>query len=70
MPTSLSFSDFSLGNIDVKGQGITSNLLWNIRGEIKGIRSDNKVTSVPEPTTIAIFALGIMGLASRRMKKQ
>ena len=27
-------------------------------------------TSVPEPSTIAIFALGIMGLASRRFKKQ
>lgn len=27
-------------------------------------------TSVPEPTTLAIFALGIMGLASRRFKKQ
>ena len=28
-----------------------------------------KATSVPEPTTLAIFALGIMGLASRRFKK-
>jgi hypothetical protein len=28
------------------------------------------VTSVPEPSTLAIFALGIMGLASRRFKKQ
>lgn len=29
------------------------------------------VTSeVPEPSTLAIFALGILGLASRRMKKQ
>lgn len=27
-------------------------------------------TSVPEPSTLAIFALGIMGLASRRLKKQ
>lgn len=27
-------------------------------------------TSVPEPSTLAIFALGIMGLASRRFKKQ
>jgi hypothetical protein len=27
-------------------------------------------TSVPEPSTIAIFALGIMGLAARRLKKQ
>jgi len=29
-----------------------------------------EVSSVPEPSTLAIFALGIMGLASRRFKKQ
>ena len=28
------------------------------------------VTSVPEPSTLAIFALGMIGLASRRFKKQ
>lgn len=28
-----------------------------------------KTTDVPEPSTLAIFALGIMGLASRRLKK-
>ena len=27
-------------------------------------------TKVPEPTTLAIFALGLIGLASRRLKKQ
>jgi hypothetical protein len=27
-------------------------------------------TDVPEPSTLAIFALGVMGLASRRFKKQ
>ncbi len=32
-------------------------------------RLENNVT-VPEPSTLAIFALGIMGLASRRFKKQ
>jgi len=29
----------------------------------------NKINSVPEPSTLAIFALGIMGLASRKFKK-
>jgi hypothetical protein len=29
-----------------------------------------QINSVPEPSTLAIFALGIMGLASRRFKKQ
>jgi hypothetical protein len=28
------------------------------------------ITDVPEPSTLAIFALGLMGLASRRFKKQ
>jgi hypothetical protein len=28
------------------------------------------VSEVPEPSTLAIFALGLMGLASRRFKKQ
>ena len=27
-------------------------------------------TDVPEPSTLAIFALGLMGLVSRRFKKQ
>ena len=29
-----------------------------------------EVSSVPEPSTLAIFALGLIGLASRRFKKQ
>jgi hypothetical protein len=29
-----------------------------------------RVTEVPEPSTLAIFALGMIGLASRRFKKQ
>jgi hypothetical protein len=32
--------------------------------------SFNVVTSVPEPSTLVIFALGMIGLASRRFKKQ
>ena len=32
--------------------------------------SDRVVRDVPEPSTLAIFALGFMGLASRRFKKQ
>ncbi len=32
--------------------------------------SSNSPATVPEPSTLAIFSLGIMGLASRRFKKQ
>jgi hypothetical protein len=36
---------------------------------VANIRNFNTV-SVPEPSTLAIFALGIMGLASRKLKQQ
>ena len=32
--------------------------------------SNQLPTPVPEPTTLAVFALGLIGLASRRVKKQ
>lgn len=48
------------GNDDFSG-GIFSPRTWN--GTLH-------YTEVPEPSTLAIFALGIMGLASRRFKKQ
>jgi hypothetical protein len=35
-----------------------------------GFRIDATAASVPEPSTLAIFALGMIGLASRRFKKQ
>ena len=41
---------------------------WSMMLVRNGSVSD--VSSVPEPSTLAIFALGIMGLASRRFKKQ
>jgi len=43
----------------------------NVTGD--GIVFDNfnfTTTEVPEPSTLAIFALGVMGLASRKFKKQ
>ena len=45
-----------------------------IQGNWQSDRQNNhmlvKNVSVPEPSTLAIFALGLMGLASRRFKKQ
>ncbi len=43
---------------------LDDSLQLSIRGEIKPVRD------VPEPSTFAIFALGMIGLASRRFKKQ
>jgi len=36
---------------------------------VSEITFDGQVASVPEPSTLAIFALGMIGLASRRFKK-
>ena len=41
-----------------------------ISGGQYDVRFLTAVTTVPEPTTLAIFALGMIGLASRRFKKQ
>jgi hypothetical protein len=50
----IGFSDNSNGNIVLAEFQVTS----------------NESVAVPEPSTIAIFALGLMGLVSRRFKKQ
>ncbi|WP_299082314.1 PEP-CTERM sorting domain-containing protein [uncultured Paraglaciecola sp.] len=46
-----------------------SNLGGNGSLQFRQITIDDSV-NVPEPSTLAIFALGLMGLASRRFKKQ
>jgi hypothetical protein len=45
-----------------KGPG-GGDLAYSLHGDVGS-------TDVPEPSTLAIFALGLMGLASRRFKKQ
>lgn len=47
--------------------GSTSNFSVNLDGNFEMISST--ASSVPEPSTLAIFALGMMGLASRRRNK-
>ncbi len=42
--------------------------LWSI-GQTLSIQLETQVASVPEPSTLAIFAIGMFGLASRRFKK-
>lgn len=64
------FSDWNAGTyiysyIGSSGAvGKTSNLSEGLTINI------GEVSQVPEPSTLAIFALGIMGLASRKFKKQ
>tara|TARA_R110000764_G_scaffold12081_1_gene35729 strand:- start:882 stop:1406 length:525 start_codon:yes stop_codon:yes gene_type:complete len=41
---------------------------YNLSGDTVQATS-GAVTQVPEPTTLAIFALGVLGLASRKFKK-
>jgi len=57
---------YNVSLFDAEGSEVhtSSNLSANNRAHSTG-RVD-----VPEPTTLAIFALGIMGLAARRFKKQ
>ncbi|AZQ85334.1 PEP-CTERM sorting domain-containing protein [Colwellia sp. Arc7-635] len=55
--------------------GDTSQRVWTNNVTTSGVTDLKnimyiKTTEVPEPTTLAIFALGILGLASRRFKKQ
>ena len=60
------------------GQNITGTWTLSIFDDYQPGENNNLIsysitattTSVPEPSTLAIFALGIMGLASRRFKKQ
>lgn len=45
----------------------------NVLSTVRAAEFDNivnRITAVPEPSIFAIFALGIMGLVSRRFKKQ
>lgn len=45
---------------------------WNNWGSVAGgdLLIFASAAEVPEPSTLAVFALGVMGLASRRFKKQ
>jgi hypothetical protein len=51
----------------------TNSDIWgtsNVSNGAVGAYMVREINSVPEPSTLAIFALGMIGLASRRFKKQ
>ena len=64
----LSGGVWTLNASDNAGGDINSLVSWTIN--IEGHTNEGQTNDVPEPSTLAIFALGIMGLASRRFKKQ
>ncbi|MCJ8296407.1 MAG: PEP-CTERM sorting domain-containing protein [Colwellia sp.] len=74
-PTSYVSGDslFSTGTfigLNVAGLGVNNTGTWKTLSNQETISiTVNGATQVPEPTTLAIFALGIFGLASRRFKK-
>jgi len=49
---------------------IADSSTWNNVNDTVGHALVRSQTAIPEPSTIAIFALGMIGLASRRFKKQ
>lgn len=53
----------------VYNNGSFSTSTQNFTGFVM-IKDDTQSTDVPEPSTLAIFTLGMIGLVSRRFKKQ
>ena len=61
------------GTMTIAGQSIASMGMvdgYNLQLNIGNITFQEAGVNVPEPSTLAIFALGMIGLASRRFKKQ
>lgn len=54
-------------SFQIREFGSNSEWLWL---DQLAVKYEPSVESVPEPSTLAVFALGILGLASRRFKKQ
>lgn len=63
------FNDFANGGQEaLRGSDISGSI--GLAEDRAGFVAFANVTAVPEPSTLAIFALGLMGLASRRFMKQ
>ncbi|WP_232771345.1 PEP-CTERM sorting domain-containing protein [Colwellia sp. 12G3] len=62
---------FALNNTSFKYASVFMGVGGNFNeGGINDLVRVRSVEAVPEPSTLAIFALGIIGLASRRFKKR
>lgn len=62
--------DFGSGNTQTNGQAMAFAGNASAPSYAYTATPTLESVSVPEPSTLAIFALGLMGLASRRFKKQ
>jgi hypothetical protein len=66
--------DYFLSEVEARNQLNSTNTGDTLNGRYSvSISSEDGValvSSIPEPSTLAIFALAIMGIASRRTKKQ
>jgi hypothetical protein len=64
-------SSFPVSNADISVNGYADDGLGSVAGTSFWFHFNEITTNaVPEPSTLAIFALGIIGLASRRFKKE
>lgn len=66
-------ASFPVSNEDISVNGFANNGLGSVAGTgywFHFTEITTTTTDVPEPSTLAIFALGMIGLASRRFKKQ
>jgi len=65
-------TDCSLCSVANGDSGFGSSLYQNTtlrQGDHMAFQIEGSAEGIPEPSTLAIFALGILGLASRRIKK-
>jgi len=65
IPNTVNFTSYASRSFSVVQLNTTTDEAFHLNGVITSLNA----VSVPEPSTLAIFALGIMGLASRRFKK-
>jgi len=61
--TKYNYSASSIGGWLANDTSTTGELVY-------GVWSEVRATDVPEPSTLTVFALGLMGLASRKFKKE
>jgi hypothetical protein len=65
IPNTVNFTSYASRSISVVQLNATTNEAFHLNGVVTSLSA----VSVPEPSTLAIFALGMIGLASRRFKK-